>query len=129
MKKLAVLCVAVLGAALLVLGSASSASAYPEVTCDLTASPHVVHPGDTFTATGTVRGADTGKPVSWTFRWNGVTRHRTTATAQATFKAPDVAHTRTIPLTGRSTFSVNGEARTCVHHVDVKVVAAEVSAP
>jgi LPXTG-motif cell wall-anchored protein len=99
------------------------------VTCDLTVNRDVVHPGDTFTATGTIKGADTATPVSWTFRWNGVSKHRTGASAQATFTAPHVSHTRTIRLAGRSHYAVNGEARTCVHHLDIKVVSAEVSAP
>jgi len=129
MKKLAILCAAALGAALLVLGTSPSASAYPDLTCNVTVDRQVVHPGQTVTATGVITGADTNRPVTWSFRWNGVTKDRTGAAARASFKAPKVERSRVIRLAADGTASLNGVPRTCVHHLDVKVVAVEVSAP
>ena len=131
MKKLAVLCIAALGAALLVLGTAPAASAYPELTCDVTVDHQVVDPGDSFTATGTAAGVDSANQTvassafGWTFSWNGVTKHRTGAVASATFTAPEVTRSRTIRLTARST----SPAGTCVRHLDITVVGAIVSGP
>ena len=129
MKKLAILCVTALGAALLVLGTSPSASAYPDLTCNVTVDRQVLHPGQTVTATGVITGADTNRPVTWSFRWNGVTKDRTGATAHASFKAPKVAHSRVIRLAAEGTASLNGVPRTCVHHIDIRVVAVQVSAP
>jgi LPXTG-motif cell wall-anchored protein len=131
MKKLALLCIAALGSALLVLGTAPSASAYPEATCDVTVDRQVLDPGDSFTVTGTATAIDAqGNVVGpanihWSFRWNGDTKLRTGSPVHATFTAPKVAHTRTIRLTARA----DTPQGPCVHHVDIKVVAAEVSAP
>jgi LPXTG-motif cell wall-anchored protein len=131
MKKLALLCIAALGSALLVLGTAPSASAYPEVTCDVSVDRQVVNPGDNFTATGRAVALDDqgglldGSNVHWTFRWNGVTKLRTGALVHATFTAPEVTHTRTIRLTARAE-SPQGE---CVHHIDITVGSVDVSAP
>src|SRR3954452_19966188 len=130
MKKLAMLCVAALGAALLVLGTTPSASAYPDLTCNAAVDRQVVHPGQTITATGVITGADSTRPVTWTFRWNGVTKHRTGATAHASFTAPKVNHTLAIRLAASGTASLNGGPRTCVQHFDIKVLGpAQVSAP
>ena len=130
MKKLAMLCVAALGAALLVLGTTSSASAYPDLTCNVTVDRQVVHPGQTITATGVITGADSTRPVTWTFRWNGVAKHRTGATAHASFTAPKVNHASVIRLSASGTASLNGLNRTCVQHFDINVVSpAQVSAP
>ena len=52
MKKLALFCIAALGAALLVIGTAPVASAYPELTCSVSVDRQVVSPGERFTATG-----------------------------------------------------------------------------
>jgi len=131
MKKLALLCMAALGSALFVLGTAPSASAYPEVTCNVTVDRQTVTPGETFTATGSAMALDDqggivdGSNVHWTFRWNGVTKVRTGSLVHATFTAPEVTHTRTITLTARAN-SPQGE---CVHHIDVTVGSAEVSPP
>jgi LPXTG-motif cell wall-anchored protein len=131
MKKLALFCIAALGAALLVIGTAPVASAYPELTCSVSVDRQVVSPGERFTATGTVTGVDGGNQTlpssafAWTFRWNGKTEHRTGAVVTASFTAPKVKHARTIRLTARTT-SAAGE---CVRHVDITVRSTSVSAP
>jgi len=129
MKKLAALCIAALGAALLVLGTAPGASAYPDLTCHATVDRQVVRPGQTVTATGEIIGADTNRPAGWTFRWNGVTKQREGIAARATFTAPKVTHSRVIRLAATGTASLNGVPRTCVHHFDITVAAVQVSAP
>jgi LPXTG-motif cell wall-anchored protein len=129
MKKLATLCVAAMVAALLVLGTAPGASAYPDLGCDVTVDRQTVSPGDRFTATGSLTGADTTKPVRWTFRWNGVTTVRTGATAKATFTAPKSKKGRVIRLTGEAQASVDGVDRTCTRHLDITVTGVVVSAP
>jgi LPXTG-motif cell wall-anchored protein len=131
MKKLALLCIAALGAALLVLGTAPSASAYPELTCSVSVDRQVLDPGDTFTATGMAAGVDAknhtlpSSAFAWTFEWNGVTKNRTGAVASASFTAPQVDRTRTITLTARSS-SPNGD---CVRHVELEVRGAVVAGP
>jgi len=131
MKKIAALCVAALGAAFLVLGTAPSASAYPDLSCDLSVNRQVVKPGQTFTATGTASGVDANNHVvpdadiQWTLRWNGVTKHRSGAVVTATFTAPKVARSRTITLTGRA----NTPSGTCVRHIDITVANSTVAGP
>lgn len=131
MKKLAALCIAALGATLLVLGTSPSASAYPELTCDVTVDRQVVHPGETFTATGKAAAFDENgmfvdpSSIHWTFRWNGVTKKRTGAVVHASFTAPQVTHARTIRLTARAE-TAQGP---CVHHIDITVQAASVAGP
>jgi LPXTG-motif cell wall-anchored protein len=132
MKKLAVLCIAALGAVLLVLGTAPAASAYPEVTCNVTVSDQVVKPGQKFTVTGETPIAVNAQnqqiadaDVHWAFKWNGTTKERTGRTASATFTAPKVKKSRTIPLTARNTNPVAD----CVKHFDITVVAATVAGP
>ena len=131
MKKLAVLILAALGAAVLVLGTAPAASAYPELTCAVSVDRTVLNPGDTFTATGTASGVDArnqtlpSSALTWDFSWNGKTKHRTGAVVTASFTAPKVAHARTIRLTAHN----RSPAGDCVRHVDVEVRAVAVSAP
>ncbi len=131
MKKLALLCIAALGSALLVLGTAPSASAYPEVTCDVTVDRQVLNPGDTFTATGTAKAIDNSgnvvdpSNIHWTFAWHGLTKVRTGSPVQASFTAPSVTHTRHIPLKVTAT----APQGPCVHTFDITVLAATVSAP
>lgn len=131
MKKLAVLCIAALGAALLVLGTAPAASAYPDLSCSVSVDRQVVDPGDQFTATGMASGVDAknhtlpSSAFTWTFEWNGVVKHRTGAVASASFTAPQVKHSRTITLTARN----SSPAGDCVRHIDVTVRATSVSAP
>ncbi len=131
MKKLALLCIAALGAALLVLGTTSSASAYPEVTCNVTVDRQVLDPGDTFTATGTATAVDDQgnvvdpSNIQWTFSWNGITKERTGSPVHATFTAPQVTHTRTIRLTVRA----ETPQGPCVHHFDITVLAGAVAGP
>lgn len=131
MKKIAIVCSTLFGVALLLLGTAPSASAYPDLSCDVTVDHQQVHPGETFTATGQASGVDKANKTipssefSWTFTWNGVTQQRTGSTVTVSFRAPHVKHTRTIPLTARSS-SPAGE---CVRHIDITVGPTVVSAP
>jgi LPXTG-motif cell wall-anchored protein len=131
MKKIAALCIAALGAALLVLGTTPSASAYPDLSCDVSVNHQVVKPGHTFTATGRASGVDASNQVfadsdlRWTFRWNGVTKHRTGHLVTATFTAPHVTKSRKITLTGR----VVTPSGTCVRHIVITVASSSVSAP
>lgn len=131
MKKLAMLCSAVLGAALLVLGTAPGASAYPELTCQVSVDRQVIAPGDTFTVTGQAQGVDSknhalpSSAFSWTFEWNGVTKYRTGALVTASFQAPQVTRAKTITLTARN----SSPAGDCVRHVNVEVRPALVAAP
>jgi LPXTG-motif cell wall-anchored protein len=131
MKKIAILCITALGAVLLVLGTAPSASAYPDLSCHLKVDRQTLAPGQSFTATGDATAVDkNNQPVpqselKWTFRWNGVTQHRTGSPASATFTAPEVTKTRTITLTGR----VDTPLGPCVHHIDITVIAPQVSGP
>ena len=126
MKKLAVLCIAALGAALLVFGTAPAASAYPELTCNVDVSPQVLKPGHKFTVTANAAGVDSTNhavnpaSVQWTFAWNGVTKVRSGSPASVKFTAPQVTKTKVIELTVRST-SAAGD---CVRHFDVSVIAA-----
>jgi LPXTG-motif cell wall-anchored protein len=131
MKKFAVLLTAVMAAAFVLLGPMPSASAYPELTCDLTVDHQVISSGDSFTATGTAAGFDANnQPVSgsdthWTYRWNGVTKHRTGLVTSATFTAPQVSQTRKITLTGRTT----SPAGSCQRSIVITVLAASVAGP
>jgi len=131
MKKIAALCIAALGAALLVLGTAPSASAYPDLSCDVSVDHQVVAPGHTFTVTGRASGVDASNQViadsqlRWTFRWNGVTKHRTGHLVTATFTAPQVATSRKITLTAH----LDSPAGTCVRHIVITVGSSSVSAP
>lgn len=133
MKKIAAICIAALGAALFVLGTAPSASAYPEVTCNVTVDHQVIEPGDTFTATGTAQVTDAriandraaAADITWTFSWNGITKHRTGSPVHASFTAPQVNHTRKITLTARA----NTPQGPCVHHIDITVVGSTVVSP
>ena len=125
MKKLATLCLAALGTALLVVGTAPAASAYPDTGCDLSVNRQALNPGDTFVARGAVTGADSSSPVTWTFRWNGTTKVRSGAVAQASFTAPRVKKTRHIRLTGTAKSSLG----TCTRHIDITVGGTQVSAP
>ena len=131
MKKLSILCIAALGAALLVLGTTPAASAYPDLTCHVDVDRQVLHPGESFTVRGEASAIDDQgnvvdpADIQWTFRWNGVTEKRTGFVVQASFTAPAVAHTRTIRLTARA----DTPQGPCVHHFDIKVLGPEVSPP
>jgi LPXTG-motif cell wall-anchored protein len=131
MKRWALVWGAVLGAGLLVLGTAPAVSAYPELTCQVSVDRQVLDPGDTFTATVEASAVDAkGQPLpssafSWKFEWNGVVKHRTGATVTASFKAPEVKRSRKITLTARS----SSPAGDCVRHLDVTVRGTQVSAP
>lgn len=129
MKKLALLCITALGAALLVLGSAPAASAYPELTCTVSVVPQTVSSGEKFTVTGENKVVDNGRTtassVTWTFTFDGVTKKRTGATASATFTAPEVKKTRDFTLNARST-SPDGN---CERDLVITVLGSQVAGP
>lgn len=129
MKKLAILCITALGAALLVIGTAPAASAYPELTCTVSVDRQTVNPGDEFTVTGDNKVVDNGKivesSVTWTFTFDGVVKTRTGAVASATFTAPQVSKTRDFTLTARST-SPQGN---CERNLVITVLGAQVAGP
>lgn len=129
MKKLALLCITALGAALLVIGTAPAASAYPELTCTVSVDRQTVNPGDEFTVTGDNKVVDNGKivesSVTWTFTFDGVVKTRTGAVASATFTAPQVNKTRDFTLTARST-SPQGN---CERNLVITVLGAQVAGP
>lgn len=132
MKKLAVLCITALGAVLLVLGTAPSASAYPDLSCEVTVSPQVLKSGQELTVKGSTPVAVDAhnqqiadSDIHWTFSWNGETKTRTGRTVSATFTAPQVHKSRTIPLTARNSNPVSD----CVKHFDITVVGATSVSP
>lgn len=131
MKKIAILCIAALSAALLVLGTAPSASAYPDLSCHLKVDRQTVKPGQSFTATGEAAAVDKNNKtvpdsaLKWTFRWNGVTKNRTGHLVTASFTAPEVTKTRKITLTGR----VDTPVGPCVHHIVITVIGPAVAGP
>lgn len=131
MKKLAVLCIAALGAALLVFGTSSPASAYPEQTCTVEVDHQVVKPGQQFTATGTFTGVDAQNhainpaTVHWTFTWDNVTKTRTGSPVTATFTAPKVNKTRDILLTGKATSALGD----CVRTLNITVIGPKKVSP
>lgn len=131
MKKIAILCIAGLSAVLLVLGTAPSASAYPEIKCDVTVDHPTVKPGQTFTATGKAKAVDKNNKavppseLKWTFRWNGVTKNRVGELVHASFTAPEVTKTKKITLTGR----VDTPVGPCVHHIVITVIGPAVAGP
>jgi len=132
MKKLAVLCIAALGAALLVLGTAPAASAYPDLTCEVDVSAQAVRPGEAVTVFGHARVATDSQnqpvppeKITWTFQWNGETQTRTGKDVQASFTAPQVTQSRTITLSARS----ESPAGTCQKTFDIQVIAPAVAGP
>ena len=102
MKKFAAPCVIALLALLAVVGFAPSASAYPDVTIDLTAKPQVLYGGETFTATGSAN-VDCG----WNLEWNGVTRTGSSTSGapfSTVYTAPEVTKVTKIPLHGTCSY-------------------------
>jgi LPXTG-motif cell wall-anchored protein len=132
MKKLAVLCIAALGAALLVFGTAPAASAYPEITCQVDVDAQVVQPGGTITVKASTQVAvdSSNHPVppdkiEWTFVFNGETKTRTGRDVQVTFTAPQVRRATDFTLTAKN----HSPAGDCVHTFNVTVVSASVAGP
>jgi LPXTG-motif cell wall-anchored protein len=129
MKKIAAICIAALGAALLVFTTAPAASAYPELTCKVKVDRQTLKPGESFTVTGDARIVDdedeSTEGISWTFKWNGVTKHRTGGLVKASFTAPEVSSTRKIRLTAKA----DTPRGPCVHHFDITVLGQSVAGP
>lgn len=125
MKKVLLVAATVLVALLATLGFAPSASAYPELTCNVTVDPQVVFEGEQFTATATAaviesseRAGAEGDDIHWVMTFNGETRTGTGAVFTQSFTAPSVDERTTFPLTAKSTSA----AGTCQHVVDITVL-------
>jgi LPXTG-motif cell wall-anchored protein len=132
MKKLAVLCITALGAALLVFGTAPTASAYPEITCQVDVGAQVVRPGDTITVTGTTQVAVDAsnhpvpaESIEWTFVFNGETKTRTGRDVQVTFTAPQVTKTTDFTLSAKN----HSTAGDCAHTFNITVTGPTVAGP
>lgn len=135
MKKLLLIASALLLTSLGMAGFASSASAYPETSCDVSVSAQIVNAGDNFTATGTAQQTTTGNrsaraaaaAVTWTVTFNGEVRHATGSTFRMTFKAPSVTTKTTFPLTAKA---VMPDATThCQRTVDITVEPGGIVSP
>lgn len=127
MKKLVLIATALLLATLGMVGFASSASAYPETSCDVSVSAQIVNSGDHFTASGTSQQSTTGNrsaraaaaSVTWTITFNGTVRHATGSSFSTTFTAPTVTTRTVFPLTAEA---VMPDATThCQRTVDITV--------
>ncbi|MBO9522568.1 MAG: LPXTG cell wall anchor domain-containing protein [Nocardioidaceae bacterium] len=125
MKKVLLAAATVLVALFATLGVAPAASAYPELTCNLTVDSQVVNEGDTFTATGTAavveknaRGAAVGDDIHWVMTFNGETRTGAGAVFTQTFTAPNVTKKTVFPLTAKT----SSDAGTCQRTVDITVL-------
>lgn len=98
MKKLAIACVAVLGALLVTVGMAPWAQAYPNVSIDLSVDRQTLYSGESFTATGT-----SNVDCAWTTEWDG--KVHTGAGSNGSpfitdYEAPVVTKVTPIPLHG-----------------------------
>ncbi|MGO4257176.1 LPXTG cell wall anchor domain-containing protein [Marmoricola sp. RAF53] len=101
MKKFASAFAVALLALLATVGLAPSASAYPDVTIDLSVNRQTLYGGEQFTATATSDVACT-----WNLEWNGVTRGSAATTLfRTTFTAPDVTRVTKIPLHGTCSYA------------------------
>lgn len=95
MKSLYSAAAAALLAVMAVLGFAATASAYPEVSINLTVDKQVIHSGESFTATGT-----SSVDCAWTLEWNGATRTKTAKKIVTSFTGPKVTKSTKIALHG-----------------------------
>lgn len=118
MKKVLLASAAALVAVLATLGFAPAASAYPELTCNVTVDSQVVYEGEQFTATGTVEEQSDGADIHWVMTFNGETRTGTGTVFAQTFTAPDVSATAKFALTAK----VTSPSGTCQHSVDITVL-------
>lgn len=125
MKKVLLVATAMFVAVLATVAIAPSASAYPELTCNLTVNAQTVTEGESFTATATAaavesdaRAAAEGDDISWVMTFHGETRTGNGATFSATFTAPDVEDTTDFTLTATAT----SPAGTCTRSVDITVL-------
>ncbi|MCW2783630.1 MAG: hypothetical protein JWP74_147 [Marmoricola sp.] len=132
MKKLVLIWLTALAAAAVTLGVAPAASAYPDLTCNLTVNHQTVVAGKTFTVTGTAadiekaaRAAATGDDISWVMKFNGDTRTGTGTTFVQKFKAPVVSKPTVLPLVARATST----AGTCQHTLNLTILPTGVVTP
>jgi len=123
MKKALLAAAALFVALFVTVGIAPSASAYPELTCNVTVDSQVVNEGDQFTATAEAavvesRVSAEGDDISWVMTFHGATRTGTGAVFQQTFTAPAVDATTKFKLTA----TADTAAGTCTHSVDITVL-------
>jgi len=129
MKKILLMATMLLAALAATVGLAPSASAYPELTCNLTVEPQVVYAGQTLTATGTaveiekqLRASAAGDDISWVMTFNGETRTGKGAVFVQKFTAPQVTKSTKLVLTAKSTSA----AGSCPHTIAVTVLPGDV---
>lgn len=128
MKKLIVIGLTALATMFVAIGVAPSASAYPELSCNVEVDAQVVDSGDSFTATATSQqvvtddglGRSAADAVDWEMTFNGEVRTGTAVTFTQTFTAPEVTTTTKIPLTAKATMP--DATTTCEKTVDITVV-------
>jgi LPXTG-motif cell wall-anchored protein len=134
MKKVLLIAAALFVALFATLSLAPSASAYPELTCNLTVDAQTVYEGDSFTATASAeeiekaaRAAAAGDDISWVMTFHGETRTGSGAVFSQTFTAPAVDTSTKFKLTATASSSIG----TCTHTVDITVLplGAVVSPP
>lgn len=125
MKKFLLIAATLFAAISASLAMTPSASAYPELTCNLTVEPQVVYEGQTLTATGTaveiekaLRASALGDNISWVMTFNGETRTGTGAVFVQKFKAPSVTQSTKFLLTAKA----NSAAGTCPHTISITVL-------
>jgi len=128
MKKLIVIGLTALATTFVAIGVAPSASAYPELSCNVEVDAQVVDSGDTFSATATSQavivddglGRSGADGVQWEMTFNGDVRNGEGDTFTQTFQAPEVSTTTKFPLTATATLA--DETTTCSKTVDITVV-------
>lgn len=131
MKKVLLIVVAMVGALFAVVGTTSTAYAYPELNCNVEVDAQTVNSGATFVASGRTNQffTDDGQgrssraaadEVTWEVTFNGAVRNPTGETFSETFTAPEVTKTTKFRLTARAIMP-NATAQ-CEHAVDITVV-------
>lgn len=128
MKKLIVIGLTALAAMFVAIAVAPSASAYPELSCNVEVDAQVVDSGETFSATGTSQqivtddglGRSAADAVDWEMTFNGEVRTGQAVTFTQSFQAPEVTATTKFPLTATAVLA-DGET-TCTKTVDITVV-------
>ena len=129
MKKVLLVAVAMVAAMLAMIGTAQTASAYPETTCSVSVSAQTVHEGDNFTVTASATSTTVDQRTAarlaadqfnWQMTFNGEVRTGSGQTFTQTFKAPNVAEVTKLPLTVKS---VMADAKaTCERTVFITVL-------
>jgi hypothetical protein len=134
MKKLVVIGVMALVAVFVALGTASSASAYPETTCNVTVNAQKVFAGTKLKVTAESDAVTTNSPrasvagTKWRAEFDGTVHSGTADTFHTTFNVPQVDSKTTILLTVNA---VRPDATTCDESLNITVLpnGTQVSPP